>query len=337
MKNGEASLHRYAVIVCELGESNTQHLTIRVVVDLTSGKIGYGDKFGLITNDPNLPSVVTKAYDPNVWRFFGKNANKDNWLKVKKNNIVVAFLVHSGALEIFDIVKQAASDRFKSFALKDSILTFVQTHLIDHFVIRSEDSPTNCEQVNNVLSKVDVPKESILDSWLQEHNPSDEFGTSLSVSRCGTNKRFDLRSYKNTIRTPNQENICEDVQKYVPDDVVVPMETDDTGATGACSTTPVSSEKMSDKIEWFFGYRREVQDPCGSEDVSSQRSAESLLKADRDNARKKIMFRDPNYEDRFVPRLHTYLLFDNTFTKLIPDLGHGITMIISKKEYGKKS
>ena len=185
-KDEEVSLKDYFIIICEMGTRGNPHLSIRLMIDLSDGIIPLGHDYGLISNDLSLPSVIPRAYSPNVWKIFGRT-DKDHWLDVAEENFLAIFLVYGRSAEMAYIFTQTST---RYFALLDNRLSYLQTNVLDYLVVTSSSrGPRQCPLVDDVFSLIDMPTEYKLDSWLQEHNKSPGFDQSLSIAKCGSNNR----------------------------------------------------------------------------------------------------------------------------------------------------
>ena len=90
----------------------------------------------------------------------------------------------------------------------------------DYVVIRKPNGPSKCKLVDNTIKeKRSCKRIDILDLFLDEHTRASNEAYFLSVSRCGGDLPFDLRSFKHSEPTPMTENdCCGRLMRYVSND-----------------------------------------------------------------------------------------------------------------------
>ena len=194
----EVSLKNYVLVICNLLGPTSEHMHVRAVVDLSSGKIPAGSHYALVTNDAQLQSTVPRFPSLNVWRIFGQQINGNNFLSIDEENVVAVFLLYkAGDENLFELFKKDG----KYVVLDQERLAFVSKYLLDFIIVRHAMGPSSCGIITDVFSRIGGPKRKILDNYLPEHTPRQGSSQpSLSINRCGNEQIFDIRAYKHGSR-----------------------------------------------------------------------------------------------------------------------------------------
>ena len=167
-------------------------------------------------------------------------------------------------------------------------------------VIKDGSGPSDCLLIDQTLVNVLNPERNELSGYLIQHIPTPGFEFDLSQSKCGTENRFELRSWKSTRESPNLPNLCLNTQKNIPDDNIDNQDLmefeDDTDNYNNCGPVEMDEESLQKDIEHDFS---DSDDTCSSEDFLSQRGGELDFEFGWGLDQKKKLLENPHFDDSY--------------------------------------
>ena len=196
------STQNYYVVVAEQTGVRPDTLQITQLMDLGKRQMAQGSQYGIVQTANGGTDSLVAPFPNAAWRTFVKTDLND-WLRVKEKKFIAIFLVYSEDKIIPDVLPPG-----KKLLIKDELLDTLKKKSVDYVAITKHNGPSSCKRIDDIVKWSRQSKAiDILDLFLEEHNRVDAHYL-YSVSRCASDKPFDLRSFKHSEPTPHGPNDC---------------------------------------------------------------------------------------------------------------------------------
>ena len=199
------SLEHYYIIVAERGSAKADSLQVIQIIDLSKKTLPPNQQYGIITTFNGGTDSLVAPFPNADWKTYVPLMLND-FLNIKENRFLSIYLLYSKDKKLTDL---QPTGRDRKLFIKDELLHLLGEKSVDYTVIRKANGPSSCKLVDQTIKNKKQSKVmDILDLFLDEHSRAIDLPYHFSVSRCGTDIPFNLRSFKHSEPTPKAENDC---------------------------------------------------------------------------------------------------------------------------------
>lgn len=160
-------LDGYSLVVSTRSHwKETSSLVAKHIISLNGATIDENKHFGIVSlGDIGSSGLVEVESFPHPnWKVYG-NVDRQKWLEIEDKKFIAVFLLYSPDENVFDHVKFTG----KHVYLREELLKFIDSYVIDYVVVRKFNSPNTCKSIDALMKSKQSPKRSILDMFLDEY------------------------------------------------------------------------------------------------------------------------------------------------------------------------